>query len=374
MNPLRELHSLGQSFWLDSIRRSMLTSGELARLVADDGLRGLTSNPTIFEKAISSSTDYDAAIAAAVAAGAASAGEVFFALAVDDIRGAADVLRPVYDESGGADGFASLELPPPLARDTEGSIAEGERLFRLLDRPNVMIKVPGTVEGATAVEELAYRGVNVNITLLFSIEAYEAVAYAYLRGLERRLQAGQPIEGISSVASFFVSRVDAAADALLAPDSPLRGKVGIANARLAYGRFRQIFTGPRWQRLAEAGAKLQRPLWASTGTKDPTYSDVMYVEELVGQDTIVTLPELILQAFVDHGRVRDDALVAGIDEARQVIERLPSDGIDLAQITAKLLDLGLSIFEVDLEAALSQIRGRLHELSMGRATAGARGG
>jgi transaldolase len=373
MNSLQELNRAGQSVWIDFLNRDLIENGGLNRLIREYGIGGVTSNPTIFRKAITGSHHYDRALLP-LAERDATAHEAFYELALGDVRMAADLFRPKYDHSRGMDGFVSFELEPNLAHSTDATIAAAAQIFAELNRPNVMIKVPGTVEGATAVEDLTYRGVNVNITLLFSIEAYEAVAYAYLRGLERRLEVGQPIEGISSVASFFVSRVDAAADALMAPDSPLRGKVGIANARLAYDRFRKIFAGPRWRRLAEAGAKLQRPLWASTGTKDPTSSDVMYVEELVGQDTIVTLPEPTLQAFVDHGRVRDDALVAGIDEARQVIEQLPSAGIDLAQITAKLLDLGLSIFEVDLEAALSQIRGRLHELSFGRAVAGARNG
>ena len=373
MNGLQELNRAGQSVWIDFLNRDLIENGGLERLIRDYGIGGVTSNPTIFRKAITGSNHYDRALLP-LAEREASAHEAFYELALGDVRMAADLFRAKYDHSRGLDGFVSFELEPNLAHSTDATIAAANQIFAELNRPNVMIKVPGTVEGATAVEELTYRGVNVNITLLFSIEAYEAVANAYLRGLERRLESGRPIDGISSVASFFVSRVDAAADAQMAPDSPLRGKVGIAHARLAYDRFLKIFAGLRWQRLSDAGAKLQRPLWASTGTKDPTYSDVMYVEELVGRDTIVTLPEPTLQAFVDHGRVREDALLAGIGEAREVIERLPNEGIDLAQISARLLDIGLSIFEVDLAAALAQIRARLHELPLESATAGARSG
>ena len=270
MNPLHQLRGLGQSAWLDYIRRALIISGELKRLLDDYAVAGVTSNPTIFNKAISGSTDYDEALRSLVSGGERDAKALFLRLAVEDIGMAADVLRPVYEDTKGGDGFVSLEVSPHLAHDTAGTVREAGELFSVLNRPNVMIKVPGTPEGVPAVEELTAQGVNINVTLLFDVKPYERVALAYIAGLERRLAAGQPIENVSSVASFFVSRVDTAVDALLPEPSPLRGKAAVANARMAYQAFRRLFSGPRWERLAAAGARVQRPLWASTGTKTPT--------------------------------------------------------------------------------------------------------
>jgi transaldolase / glucose-6-phosphate isomerase len=354
MNPLQELRRLGQSVWLDYLRRGLVESGELKRLMDEFAVTGITSNPTIFNKAISGSTDYDRALRALVEGGERDARTLFLRLAVEDIAMTADVLRPVYDQTNGGDGFVSLEVSPGLAHDTAGTIAEVRDLWGRLARPNAMIKVPGTVEGAPAVEELTAQGININITLLFDVKAHEAVALAYIKGLERRLDAGQPIDSIASVASFFVSRVDTAVDALLPETSPLRGKAAIANAKTAYQIFKRLFTGPRWERLAAAGAHVQRPLWASTSTKNPTYSDVLYVEELIGPDTVNTMPESTLRAFADHGRVRP-TLEEGVDEAERVIASLAEAGIDLDSVTAKLLEEGVESFAKDYDKLLEAI-------------------
>ncbi|MDQ3208720.1 MAG: transaldolase, partial [Gemmatimonadota bacterium] len=300
------LLELGQSIWLDDLRRGMLGSGELAGLIAA-GLRGMTSNPTIFELAISKSTDYDEELERLAASGRSDA-EIFEALAVEDVGAAADLFRPVYDGSNGADGFVSIEVSPGLARDTEGTIAEAERLWRALDRPNVMIKIPGTQEGWPAIERCLTNGININITLLFSVEHYLKVADAYLSALEARVSKGEPVDRLASVASFFVSRVDTEVDARLArSDKPaakeLAGTIGIANARLAYAAFEEIKASDRWRRLAAKGATVQRPLWASTGTKNPAYSDVLYLDQLIGRDTVNTVPPDTLHKFDEHGTV-----------------------------------------------------------------------
>ncbi|MCH8919564.1 MAG: transaldolase, partial [Chloroflexi bacterium] len=364
MNPLFRLQDLGQSPWLDYIRRGLITSGGLKRLIDEYAIAGVTSNPTILNNAISGSTDYDDALRSLVESGQRDPKTIFLRLAIDDIGMAADVLRPFYDERKGGDGFVSLEVSPDLARDTEGTIQEGLRLFSELARPNVMIKVPGTPEGMPAIEELTSQGVNVNVTLLFGLKAYEQAALAYIAGLERRLDAGQPIEGIAGVASFFVSRVDTAVDALLPEESPLRGKVAIANAKVAYQRFRTLFSGPRWERLDAAGGRLQRPLWASTGTKNPNYSDVLYVEELIGAHTVNTMPESTLYAFADHGRVRSapPALEGEPEEAEMTISLLPELGVDLDQVLAKLLEKGLAAFQNDFEKLLAGIDGKCEKI------------
>ncbi len=359
MNRLQRLHEAGVSIWLDFLRRGLITGGGLERLVQDDSVSGVTSNPTIFGKAIAGSTDYDEAVAQLAEKGTAEAIEVFYDLALADIGMAADVFRPVYEATGGGDGFVSFELEPRLAHDTAGSVAAAKELAERIGKPNVMIKVPGTAEGVPAVEELTAAGVNVNITLLFSVGMYEQVALAYLAGLERRLAAGEPLEQVASVASFFVSRVDTAVDALLPEGSPLRGTVAVANAKEAYRRFRRIFSGERWERLARAGARVQRPLWASTGTKNPAYSDVLYVEELVGPDTVNTMPESSLEAFLDHGRVRPRAVLEGIEEAEATLALLPEHGVALDGVTARLLDDGLAAFEVDLAKLLAVIEAKL---------------
>ena len=354
MNPLFELRDHGQSAWLDYIRRGLITSGGLKRLVDDYAVTGVTSNPTILNKAITGSTDYDDALRSLVTSGERDAKAIFFNLAVDDIGMTADVLRALYDERQAGDGFASLEVSPDLARDSEGTTAEGLSLFRRLGRPNAMIKVPGTPEGLPAIEELTRQGVNVNVTLLFDVKAYEKAALAYITGLERRHDAGESIASVASVASFFVSRVDTAVDALLPEDSPLRGKVAVANAKLAYQIFRKLFTGPRWQRLAAAGGRVQRPLWASTGTKNPAYSDVLYVEELIGPSTVNTMPEATLYAFAEHGRARS-AIETGLEEAEMALAMLPGLGVDLDAVMAKLLEDGLAAFQTDYQKLLEAI-------------------
>ncbi|MCC6381358.1 MAG: bifunctional transaldolase/phosoglucose isomerase [Dehalococcoidia bacterium] len=354
-NAALELRDLGQSVWLDYIRRSLLTSGQLARMVRDGWVRGMTSNPTIFEKAIAGSTDYDAQIARLRAEGPRDPYEAFLIIAGDDIRAAADVLRPVYDESEGRDGYVSFELPPGLEHDTERSVAEAHRLFDLVGRPNVMIKVPGTAEGMPALRRLVAEGLNPNMTLLFDVAAYEQCAEAYVAGLEDRLVAGLPLDRTASVASFFVSRVDTAVDALLPEGSALRGKAGVANARHAYGRFQAIFSGPRWERLAAAGARVQRPLWASTGTKNPAYSDVLYVDELVAPDTVNTMPEATLQATLDHGRVAVAIDRGSVATAEATLASLAEAGVDMGAVTARLLEEGLASFARDFQKLLDRL-------------------
>ncbi len=313
-NPILAVQAFGQSIWYDNIRRAMLTSGELERLV-ENGIVGVTSNPTIFEKAIAGSQDYDDTLLA-LAERELSSEEIFEILALEDIRGAADILRPVFERTSGKDGYVSLEVRPTLAHDVQGTIEEALRLFAALDRPNVMIKVPATVEGIQAVEALTAEGVNVNVTLIFSVHQYEAVAEAYIAGLEKRVAAGQPINAIASVASFFVSRIDTAVDAQLeaAGNRSLLGRIATANAKVAYARFLDLSSGERWKRLAEQGARVQRPLWASTGTKNPTYPDTTYVDSLIGPDTVNTVPPSTLQAFKDHGHAVS-TLGTGLEDA-----------------------------------------------------------
>ena len=368
MNPLFQLRDFGQSPWLDYIRRGLITSGGLKRLVDEYAVTGVTSNPTILNRAISGSTDYDDALHSLVESGERDPKAIFLRLAVEDIGMTADVLRPYHDETGGADGFASLEVSPNLARDTDGTIKEALSLFNELARPNAMIKVPGTPEGLPAIEELTSQGINVNVTLLFDVKSYERVALAYIHGLERRLEAGEPIGHVSSVASFFVSRIDTKVDGLLPAASPLRGKVAIANAKLAYGLFRRLFSGPRWERLAASGGRVQRLLWASTGTKNAEYSDVLYIEELIGTDTVNTMPESTLYAFADHGRVRA-TLGAEIEEAEMTIGMLPGLGVDLDGVLAKLLEDGLAAFQKDFDKLLAGIEGKCETIVSGASPA-----
>ena len=348
----------GQSVWLDYIRRGLLQSGEVDRMVAEGWITGMTSNPTIFDKAISESGDYEEALQAVIGMGEADPYDAFVALAAEDIRLAAGALRPVYEATAAADGHVSLEVPPGIEHDREATVAEALRLFRLVDRPNVMIKVPGTPAGVEALTELIAAGVNVNVTLLFSVAVYERVAEAYLAGLERRLEAGEPLDAIASVASFFVSRVDTAVDAQLPEDSPLRGRIAVANARHAYARFRAIFAGERWERLAEAGARPQRPLWASTGTKNPAYSDTLYVETLVFPDTVNTLPQATLDAVLDHLEVAP-APPEALDEAARLLAGAAEAGIDLEAVTDKLLVDGLASFEDSYRALMARLERRL---------------
>ena len=357
---MQALLELGQSVWLDYLRRGMLHSGELQRMI-DDGLRGMTSNPTIFEHAIGGSTDYDEALSR-VAASSRTDREVFDLLAMEDVRTAADLFRPVYDGSQGADGFVSLEVSPTLARDTAGTIAEARRLWAAVDRPNVMIKVPGTREGWPAIERLLTDGINVNITLLFSLEHYRQVAEAYLHALEARRNGRHAIDRVASVASFFVSRVDTEVDRRLDATSDLRGKVAIANAQLAYAWFRELLDGPRWRALAAAGAKPQRLLWASTGTKDPAYSDILYVDSLIGADTINTLPPQTLQLFEDHGTVRA-TLPGNPAEARRAMDHLRAAAVDFDDVTRVLEEEGIEKFAHSFETLLGVIASKRKALT-----------
>jgi transaldolase len=348
MSRLQALHDAGVSIWLDTLSRELLDSGEFARLVADYAVTGATSNPTIFAKAITGSDRYDDQLRAALAAGTRDRQELFFELALEDVRRAADLLRPAYDASEGRDGFVSFECTPDLADDTDGTIEQAFELWHRLDRPNVMIKVPATAAGIPAIEELTARGMNVNVTLLFSVARYEQVIDAYIRGLERRLAAGDPIHGIASVASFFVSRVDGKVDPLLPDGSDLRGRVAIANARLAYARYLDRFSeepclaDERWLALRAAGARPQRPLWASTGTKDPAYSDVLYVEQLIRPGVVNTMPEATLRAFADHGRADHTLPAAGWADA--ILRRTREAGINLDAVTAELEREGVRAF------------------------------
>lgn len=361
-NPLQRVHEAGQAVWMDYLERALIVGGELERMVAEDALTGITSNPTIFGKAIGGSDDYDEAIRDAARDVGGEPVDVFYEIALDDIRGACDVLRGVYDDSGGRRGFVSFELEARLARDTAGSIEAAKELFARIDRPNAMIKVPGTVEGVPAVRELIAAGVNVNITLLFAVDRYEEVARAYVDGLEQRLRDGRPLDRVASVASFFLSRVDDAVDGRLPADSSLRGRTAIANAKVAYRSFREIFSGERWGRLAEAGAGVQRPLWASTAPKDPAYRDTMYVEELVGPDTVNTMKPETIDAVRDHGEIRPGAVTEDLEGADATRSGLAEHGIDLDAVTSELVDAGIESFDADFRKLLGVIEGKLAEV------------
>jgi transaldolase len=357
MNRLQALHDAGVSIWLDDLSRDLLDSGAFAALISDFAVTGATSNPTIFAKAISGSDRYDRQLRDAVASGVREPQELFFQLALDDVRRAADLLRPSHDQSDGRDGFVSFECTPDLADDTGGTIEQAVELWRRLARPNVMIKVPATDAGVPAIEELTARGVNVNVTLLFSTARYEQVIDAYIAGIERRVAAGEPINGIASVASFFVSRVDAKVDAQLPAGSPLRGRVAIANAHRAYARYVDRFDDQRWRTLSDAGARPQRPLWASTGTKDPSYPDVLYVEKLTAPDVVNTMPEGTLRAFADHGDVTH-ALSTVTGAACNILRRARDAGIDLDTITAQLEREGVRSFCGSYEELLGLIEAK----------------
>ena len=379
-NPLSLLQVFGQSVWLDYIRRSLMTSGELQRLIDEDGLRGVTSNPAIFEKAIAGSSDY-ADLLEAASASAVEPKTLYEQLAIRDIQQAADVLRPVYDETGRRDGYVSLEVSPFLAFDTAGTLDEARRLWKAVDRENLMIKVPATAEGIPAVERLIGEGINVNVTLLFAQDAYERVADAYIAGLERFVASGGDPARVASVASFFISRIDTAVDALITErmQSPpaeraqarlraLSGKTAIANARLTYQRYQELFTGKRWQALADRGAQTQRLLWASTGSKNPSYRDVVYVEELVGPDTVNTVPPATFDAFRDHGRPRA-SLVEDIDAARDTMAALADSGISMKEVTDRLLKDGVELFADAFEKLLRAVERQSRNRGAGRINA-----
>ena len=356
MNALSRLQALGQSCWLDDLSRRIIADGEFARLVRE-GVHGVTSNPATFAKAISGGGDYDRRIEALAAAGA-SAAEIYDRLSTDDVRDACDILRPVYDRTHGIDGFVSLEVSPHLAHDTEASVAEAKRLWTIVDRPNLFIKIPGTEAGVPAIEEALYEGVNINITLLFSVPRYEAVADAYMRALERRIAAHRPIDRLASVASFFLSRIDVRGDELLqhrgAAGKPLLGKVAIANAKLAYRSFERMLAGRRWQRLAANRARVQRVLWASTSTKNPDYPDLMYVEPLIGPDTINTMPLQTIKAFLDHGKVAE-TLRDGVDQAGRNMAELGRLGISFDRVATQLENEGVQKFIEPFDALLREL-------------------
>ena len=362
MNRLQRLHAAGVSIWLDTLSRELLDSGAFAALIADCAVTGATSNPTIFAKAITGSDDYDEQIRSEIAAGVRDTQALFFALALADVGRAAQLLRPTYDASDGRDGFISFECTPDLADDTAATIEQAVQLWNRLARSNVMIKVPATEAGIPAIEELTARGVNVNVTLLFSVERYEEVIEAYLRGLERRVEAGLPVRGVASVDSFFVSRIDAKADAVLAPGSALRGRVAIANAHHAYARYLDRFAGARWEALERAGASAQRPLWASTGTKDPSYSDVLYVERLVAPAVINTMPLATLRTFADHGNA-EPTLGPDPGEALGVLSAAAAEGVDLDAITGELEHDGVQAFCDSYAELLRCIEGKRSALT-----------
>lgn len=359
-NPIAEVQKYGQSIWYDNVQRGMLVSGEMAQLI-DWGVAGVTSNPTIFEKAINGSNDYDADLQALLQQGL-DATAIYEALALEDIRQTADLLRPVYEKTDGKDGYVSLEVRPDLAHDTPNTISEARRLFAALDRPNVMIKVPSTPAGVPAIEVLIAEGININVTLIFSLLHYEAVARAFLSGLEQRAAAGSPLKTVASVASFFLSRIDTAVDRELGRlgVAELQGKIALASAKVAYSRFCDIFAGSRWDVLAAGGASAQRPLWASTGTKNPAYSDTLYVDNLIGPHTVNTVPPATLDAFREHGRLAL-TLEQGLAEARGDLQRLVELGIDLDAITQKLQDDGVAAFASSYDTLIASIEAKIKQ-------------
>ena len=355
MTKLNRMAEQGQAIWLDFIRRSFSISGELGILV-EQGLRGVTSNPSIFEKAIAGSEDYAADLGELVEAGK-SDNEIYEALTLNDIQLAADILRPVYDATDGQDGYVSLEVNPGLAHETDGTLREAERLFNVLDRPNAMIKIPATPEGIPAIEGAVSKGINVNVTLIFSVKHYQAAALAYIAGLENYRDNGGNIARVASVASFFVSRVDTAVDKLLDGingGDKLVGKASIANAKIGYERYKRIFSSERWQKLANLGARVQRPLWASTSTKNPAYPDTLYVDELIGPDTVNTIPPETLEAFLHHGKIAP-TLESELDQAHSHLARLEQLGIDLDAVTETLQADGVTAFARSFAGLMSSI-------------------
>jgi transaldolase/glucose-6-phosphate isomerase len=365
-NPLRALSDYRQSVWLDYIHRRLVLSGELQRLVEEDSVCGVTSNPSIFEKAVAGSTDYQDILSAADARHV-DGNTLYERIVVRDIRDAADVLRPVYEHSQRRDGYVSLEVSPKLARDTQRTLEEAQRLWRTVDRPNLMIKVPATPQGVPAMRQLIADGINVNVTLLFSQAAYERVVESYVAGVETLARDGGDVSRVASVASFFVSRIDSAVDRLLSARmkaasssreqvllSSLMGKIAIANAKQTYQKYLHLFSGPRWEALAARGAKTQRVLWASTGTKNPAYRDVVYVEELIGPDTVNTMPPATLDAFRDHGRPRA-SLTENVHEANAAMDTLAQLGISMPEVTAQLLDDGVRLFAEAFDGLLEAV-------------------
>lgn len=367
MNTTLQLLQAGQSIWYDNIQRGLLKNGELGGMIERGEIRGVTSNPTIFMNAITKSTDYDESLLPLVNTGLSDE-EIFFHLAIEDIQAAADLFLPLYQETRGGDGYVSLEVSPYLANDTANTLAQARELWQRVNRPNLMIKIPATKPGLPAVTDAIAGGINVNVTLIFSLQRYAEVMEAYLAGLEKRVEAGLPVDSIASVASFFVSRVDTNVDArlqkIIQSGGPqvqkalaLPGKAAIANARLAYADFKQVFTSERFLKLKAKGARVQRPLWASTSTKNPAYRDVMYVEELIGPDTVNTVPPQTLAAFLDHGRVRN-SLEEGLDAAKQVMADLNALGISMDEVTAQLEEEGVQSFSDAFTVVLKAVNAR----------------
>jgi transaldolase len=355
-NNVKQIHDFGQSIWLDFIDREIISSGKLQKLIDEDGIRGVTSNPAIFEKAITSSSDYDADIKT-LGATAKTTEELFFGLAIKDIQAAADLFDPLYNEGVvGADGYVSLEVSPFLALDAEGTAKQAELLWKQVDRKNVMIKIPGTKPGLKAIRQSIAKGININVTLLFGLERYEEVTEAYIAGLEDHLAAGHNIEHISSVASFFLSRIDVVVDPLLQEkgENGLVGEVAIASAKKAYEIYKRVFSTERWKALEAKGGKPQRLLWASTGSKNPAFKDTKYVEALIGPDTVDTVPLETIDAFRDHG-IAADTLILGLDQATETLGRLKALGIDLDKITQDLEDEGIEKFNKPFEKLLKAI-------------------
>ena len=374
-NRLQELHDAGQSIWLDSIDRRILHDGELDRRIREDALTGMTSNPTIFQKALASSNAYDDQIIEAEQKGPTT-WQLFELLETTDVRDACDHFAAVYSSTRGGDGYVSIEVSPGVSHSADATIEEARRLWKTVDRPNVMVKVPGTPEGAVAVRRLIAEGINVNITLLFAIQAHERVIEAYMAGLEDRVKARRPIDGLASVASFFVSRVDTEIDkrldALIGNASPaekerlkmLKGRAAIANAKLAYRLFRQKFAGPRWEALVKQGARVQRPLWASTSTKNPEYRDVMYVEELIGPDTVDTMPPATIEAFRDHGVV-EKTVDRRVATAEGLLKEIEAVGISMKDVTEKLLVEGIASFQKSFDELIGGLEAKIGSLAPG---------
>jgi transaldolase len=355
MNNLQQIHDLGQSIWLDSFDRKLMDSGELQKLIDEDSLCGITSNPSIFEKAVSSSADYDEDVRKLASEGKNNE-EIFFGFATSDIQRAADILKPVYDKAHGTDGFVSLEVSPHLANDTDGTIKQARELWKTVNRKNVMIKIPGTKEGLAAIRQCISEGININITLLFGLPRYEEVTEAYISGLEDRLKTNQPIDHIASVASFFLSRIDVLLDPILKEKKldNLVGEIAIASAKKAYEIYKEVFFSDRFRNLEKKGAKKQKVLWASTSTKDPSFSDVKYVEALIGPDTINTLPIETIDAFRDHGKAQDH-LENNLVKATQELQQLEDNGINIDDITQQLEEEGVQKFNKAYEQLLKAI-------------------
>ena len=367
-NPLSQLSDFGQSFWYDNIQRTLLQNGDMQKMVEEDDMRGVTSNPSIFEKAIANSNDYDNSLAALVAENPdITSREAFFALAVEDIQTATDLLKPVYEKTNAIDGYVSLEVSPDLAHDTEASIKEAQELFLRLGKPNAMIKIPATKAGIPVIEKLISDGINVNATLLFSAERYVEVAKAYINGMATRHERGLPINNIASVASFFVSRVDVNLDQRLAnitdqkTASKLMGRMAIANAKVAYLEYQALFESDAFKKLAEAGANPQRLLWASTGTKNPDLSDVLYIETLIGQNTVNTIPPATAEAFNDHGKVAA-TLLQEMESAAKEFAHLKELGVDVDAAMIQLEDEGVASFEKSFDTLLVAIQDKMNKL------------